>query len=126
MPLGNGQLGINLWVQENGNLNFYIGRNDTYSEVAQLCKAGEVRVTLSPNPFITGKPFRQELKIRDGVCEITAGDAGSDVHLKVFVDVAQPVVHVTGESATPLTVTAKVGSWRTEKQRPRNRVHGGQ
>jgi hypothetical protein len=118
MPLGNGVLGINLWVEGNGDLLFYLGRNDTHSEVGQLCKAGKVRVSLVPNPFKAGAPFRQELKLRDGVCEIVAGD----VRLKVFVDAAQPVVHVTGESATPVSVTAKVESWRTQKQRPKNQV----
>ena len=51
MPLGNGVLGINLWVEGNGDLLFYLGRNDTHSEVGQLCKAGKVRVSLVPNPF---------------------------------------------------------------------------
>jgi hypothetical protein len=116
MPVGNGELGINLWVEENGDLLFYLGRNDTFSEVSQLCKAGMVRVSLSPNPFVTGAPFRQELKLIDGVCGITAGAPGKEVSLKVFVDSASPVVHVLGKSAQPLAVTAKVESWRTEPQ----------
>ena len=40
MPMGNGELGINLWVEENGDLLFYLGRNDAYSAVSQLCKVG--------------------------------------------------------------------------------------
>ena len=86
MPLGNGALGINLWVEENGDLLFYLGRNDSLSEVSQLCKVGKVRISLSPNPFLAGAPLRQHLKLRDGVCEITAGAPGSEVRLKVFVD----------------------------------------
>ena len=116
MPLGNGELGINLWVEENGDLLFYLGRNDSLSEVSQLCKVGQLRVSLSPNPFTAGAPFRHELKLREGVAEITAGPAGKEVKLMVFVDSASPVVHLLGESAQPLTVTAKVESWRTEPQ----------
>ena len=122
MPLGNGELGINLWVEENGDLLFYLGRNDTHSEVGQLCKAGWVSVSLSPNPFAKGAPFRQELKIRDGVCEITAGPTSSAIRLKVFVDAAQPVVHVVGESAARVTVTAKILSWRERPQKPTGRA----
>ncbi len=118
MPLGNGELGINLWIEENGDLLFYLSRNDSFSEISQLCKVGQVRVSLSPNPFTTGAPFRQELILSDGVCEITAGKPESRVKLKVFVDAAHPVVHVVGESSTPLTVTAKVESWRTEISKP--------
>jgi hypothetical protein len=117
MPLGNGELGINLWVEENGDLLFHLSRNDSFSEISQLCKAGKVRVSLSPNPFKTGAPFRQALKLRDGACEITAGEGMSQVTLRVFVDTDHPVVHVIGKSASPLTVTAKVESWRTEKQK---------
>ncbi len=116
MPLGNGALGINLWVEENGDLLFYLGRNDSLSEVSQLCKVGKVRISLSPNPFLAGTSFRQHLKLRDGVCEITAGTPGSEVRLKVFVDSASPVVHVMGHSDQALAVTAKVESWRTEPQ----------
>jgi hypothetical protein len=117
MPLGNGELGINLWVEEDGDLLFYLSRNDSFSEISQLCKVGKVRVSLVPNPFVTGAPFHQELKLCDGVCEITAGKPDSQVKLKVFVDVSHPVVHVTCESAVPLSVTAKIESWRTEKQK---------
>ena len=122
MPLGNGELGINLWVEENGDLLFYLGRNDSHSEIGQLCKAGWVSVSLSPNPFAKGAPFRQELKIRDGVCEITAGPAASSVRLKVFIDAAQSVVHVTGKSASPLTVTARILSWREQPQKPKGNI----
>ncbi len=72
MPLGNGEVGINLWVEESGDLHFYISRSDSLSEISRLLKVGQVRVSLSPNPFLTGAPFRQELKLCDGVCEITA------------------------------------------------------
>jgi hypothetical protein len=116
MPLGNGELGINLWVEENGDLRFYLGRNDTFSEISQLCKAGGMRVSLSPNPFVAAAPFRQHLKLRDGICEITAGPPEKSVSIQVFVDSASPVVHLLGKSKQPLAVTAKVESWRTEPQ----------
>jgi hypothetical protein len=116
MPLGNGELGINLWVEENGDLLFYLGRNDTLSEVSQLCKAGGIRVSMNPNPFRSGSPFRQHLSLRDGVCAITAGPPDSEVNLSVFVDSAAPVVHVMGASSQPRSVTTRVESWRTEAQ----------
>src|SRR6266404_5087673 len=51
MPLGNGDIGLNLWVEESGELVFYIGKTDAWSESARLLKLGRVRVRLSPNPF---------------------------------------------------------------------------
>lgn len=115
MPLGNGEVGINLWVEENGDLYFYISRSDSLSEVSRLLKVGEVRISLSPNPFAAGSPFRQELHLREGRCEITAGEGERKVALTVFVDAARPVVHVIGQSASPVSVKATIESWRTER-----------
>ena len=116
MPMGNGELGINLWVEENGDLHFYLSRNDSFSAISQMAKVGWLRVSLSPNPFADGAPFRQHLRLADGVCEITAGDPGEEVRLQVFIDSESPVVHVLGSAAQPIAVTATVESWREEPQ----------
>ncbi len=115
MPLGNGQVGINLWVEAGGDLHFYISRTDSYSEASRLLKVGAVRVSLSPNPFVAGSPFKQELDLRHGRCEITAGRGENEVTLTVFVDADEPVVHVLGRSASPVSVRATVESWRTAR-----------
>jgi hypothetical protein len=112
MPLGNGEVGINLWVEENGDLNFYISRSDSFSEISRLLKVGQVRVAITPNPFVTGAKFEQRLHLHNGVCEITAGD----VKLKVYVDSEQPVVHVAGQSASPISIRATSTNWRTEER----------
>jgi len=116
MPLGNGEVGINLWVEENRDLNFYISRSDSFSEIGRLLKVGQVKVAITPNPFVTGAKFEQRLHLHDGVCEITAGEGEKKVTLKIFVDPDVPVVNVIGESASPITVKATAISWRTEKR----------
>jgi len=117
MPLGNGEVGINLWVETNGDLLFYISRNDSFSEISQLCKVGKIRVSLSPNPFVTGRPYEQALILKDGVCVVTAGQENAQVNLRIFVDSDHPVVHVTGRSEVPVSVTAHVESWRETPQK---------
>jgi hypothetical protein len=111
MPIGNGEVGLNVWVEENGDLLFYVARTDAWSECNRLLKLGRIRVSLSPNPFAKGQAFRQELKLRDGQIVIEAGDAT----LRVFVDCDAPVIYVTGESKTPRKITATLENWRTEK-----------
>jgi hypothetical protein len=115
MPAGNGEVGLNVWVEEGGDLCFYIARTDTWSETCRLLKLGRVRVSLSPNPFARGAPFRQELRLREGAIAIVAGDP--PVKLRVFVDADAPVVHVTGESARPVEVRASAETWRTQRRR---------
>ncbi len=117
MPLGNGELGINLWVEENGDLYFYLSRNDSLSEISQLCKVGKIRISLSPNPFINGNSFCQVLHLKDGTCVITAGPQESQVKLCIFVDIMYPVVHVIGQSSNPVSVKACVETWRQERQK---------
>ena len=112
MPIGNGEVGLNVWAEPDGDLLFYISRTDSWSECNRLLKLGRVRVHLSPNPFATGQAFRQELKLRDGQIVITAGDAT----LRVFVDAAAPVIYVCGTSKTPRTVTATYETWRTSRR----------
>lgn len=116
MPIGNGEVGLSVWVEEDGDLQFYISRTDAWSEACRLLKLGKIRVHFSPNPFVKGARFRQELKLRDGRIDITAGAGADAVKVTVFVDAQAPVIHILGESAQPLSVRAALEDWRTEKK----------
>lgn len=116
MPIGNGEVGLNVWVEEGGDLLFYIARTDAWSESSRLLKLGRVRVSLSPNPFTNAAAFRQELKLRDGLIQIIAGAREERVSLKLFVDANAPVIHLVGESQRPMSVKASLEVWRTEKK----------
>ncbi|MFW5831162.1 MAG: DUF5703 domain-containing protein [Prolixibacteraceae bacterium] len=85
MPAGNGDIGINLWVEENGDLLFYLSKTDAWSGNARLLKIGKVRLSLSPNPFKKGVPFSQELILKDGVIHIEAGKAEEKVSIDIWV-----------------------------------------
>jgi len=113
MPLGNGDIGLSLWVEEGGDLVFYISKTDAWSENMRLLKLGRVRVRLSPNPFAEGLPFRQELKLRQGEIAISAGEKDSQVDLRVWVDANRPVVRVEAEGRRPFDIQADLEMWRT-------------
>ncbi|NLX14244.1 MAG: hypothetical protein GXY44_11405 [Phycisphaerales bacterium] len=114
MPLGNGDIGLNLWVEENGDLLFYISKTDAWSELHRLLKLGRIRVRFSPNPFIEGRPFRQELKPGRGEVEIHAGEGDSAVATKIWVDANQPVIQLETTSNTPFDLQVSLENWRTE------------
>jgi hypothetical protein len=44
MPLGNGDIGLNAWVEENGDLVFFISKTDSWTDSGRLVKLGQVRV----------------------------------------------------------------------------------
>ena len=88
MPLGNGDIGLNVWVEKGGDLLFYLSKTDAWSdnvyETKGLLKLGRIRVKFSLNPFAEGNAFRQVLRpsggcrgCRTGQARAGAG-AGSD------------------------------------------------
>lgn len=116
MPSGNGDIGINLWVEENGDLLFYLSKTDAWSGNARLLKVGKVRLSLTPNPFKSGKQFLQELKIEDGLIHIEAGEEFEKVSIDVWVDANHTAVELDIKSEIPLTANVKTEPWRTKKR----------
>jgi len=114
MPLGNGDVGVNAWMESTGNLVFYVSKTDAWDENARLCKIGRVRVKFDP-PLDTKGKFRQELKLRDGVIQIDARIGGQPAKTLIWLDADQPVVRVEVESAVPTSCRAEVELWRTRK-----------
>jgi len=110
MPIGNGDIGLNVWVESNGDLNFYIGKTDAWNESVQgssgLMKLGGVKVSLNPRPAAT--PFVQVLKLRTG--EIVIQE--NTTTLRVWVDANNPVIRVEASSPTAVSVTAALNNWR--------------
>jgi len=112
MPVGGGDVGLNVWV-ENNELLFYIGRSGTFDENNHVLKLGRVRLRLDPNPFSKDGEFRQELKLRAGHIEISGRTAGqASVTIKIWVEVFRPVIHVDIDSEVPVSVTAQYEGWR--------------
>ncbi len=112
MPLGNGDIGINAWVERNGDLLFYLSKTDAWSENGQLLKLGKIRVTLSPKPLVD-KSFVQKLKLQHGEILVSYGKT----NIRLWIDANHPVVQVDVESPTPLNVQVSMESWR-KKHRP--------
>ena len=116
MPIGNGDLALNVWVEPSGDLLFYLGKTDAFSENDQLLKLGRVRVKLTPNLLAGASPFKQELRLREGEIVIEAGPRGQAATVRVWVDANRPVVHVEAAGPRPFALQAAVELWRTERR----------
>ena len=114
MPLGNGDVGINLWVEENGDLVFYLNKTDAWSENGRLLKLGRVRVSLVPRLVLPGQPFRMTLDAREGFADVVSGPEGSPIRIRVWVDANYPVVRVEAEGSEPFEMAVALETWRTE------------
>ncbi len=98
MPLGNGDIGLNVWVEPSGDLLFYISKTDAWGDDVRgdngLPKVGRVRVKMTPSPFQAGSPFRQTLQLRQGRIVASLGPLESAAEWIVWVDANHPVIHV--------------------------------
>ncbi|WP_126246173.1 DUF5703 domain-containing protein [Chitinophaga rhizosphaerae] len=112
MPIGNGDIGANVWVEPNGDVVFYVSKTDAWSEIGRLLKLGKVRVSISPSPF-KKISFRQELKLQNGEILISYGD----VKMKIWIDANNPVMQVDIESKEPVRVAVKYENWRRERRK---------
>ena len=110
MPCGGGDIGLNVWV-ENNELFFYISRSGSFDENNALLKAGRVRVRLTPNP-LENATFRQELNLAEGAVTINVQRHSFTAAIKIWVDVFNPVVHLEINSSQATLVTAVYENWR--------------
>ncbi|MGQ9882011.1 MAG: DUF5703 domain-containing protein [Armatimonadota bacterium] len=114
MPLGNGDIGVNLWVEPNGDVVFYLSKTDAWSENNRLLKLGRVRITLDPSLGSGGSFFHQELRLMGGEILIQAGNPRKPTQVGVWVDANRPVVWVDAESPQPVQVQARLELWRQQ------------
>src|SRR5580693_1472325 len=85
MPLGNGDIGLNVWVDPGGDLLFYISKTDAWGgekdpaadpwmqQGGDLMKLGLVRVHI---PGADISHFRQTLHLREGEIRVEEGNVG--------------------------------------------------
>ena len=107
MPLGNGDIGLNVWIEKNGDLLFYISKVDAFDASHLLPKLGRVRLKMEPELKV--EKFKQTLNLIDASVLIEAGD----LQLRIWVDANQPIIRLKGESQTPRTATITLESLRS-------------
>ena len=111
MPIGNGEVGANLWVEPSGDIVFYISRTDSWSETGELYKLGRIRISTTPS--ITSKgDFCQTLDIKNG--RINLRGAGMD--LDFFIDSQSDAIYLCGSSQEPVDASIRAEVWRTEEK----------
>ena len=112
MPLGNGEIALNAWIEPSGDLRFYIARTDAWDDSGRLVKVGAVRIKVGDGPAERTKKFRQILTAKDGTLSASYGEGDAQVDLRLWVDANRPVICVEAKTAKPSTATAMIELWR--------------
>jgi len=112
LPLGNGDISVNAWVEESGDLVFYIGKTDSWDEYGRLLKIGKVRVKIDSVSSVMLKGFKQTLNLADASVLVNTGDDKKNINIRMWVDANNPVIHLEIKSSTPVSATANIERWR--------------
>lgn len=123
MPIGNGDIGLNVWTEPSGDINFYISKTDAWGEETEkrgswmaeggvLMKLGKVRVSFPEVPFKQGDVFSQILKLKQGEIQITRGSGQNEIIVKIWVDANNPVVRIESQSKQKVLMNVTLDNWR--------------
>ncbi|HVU53710.1 MAG TPA: DUF5703 domain-containing protein, partial [Puia sp.] len=119
MPIGNGDIGLNVWVEKNGDLVFYIAKTDAWGAETRpewdqwmktggvLMKLGAVRIAQTPSPLTTETPFAQTLRLHQGEILIKEGSST----LRIWVDANHPVIRIEADNPNA-TLKVSLDNWR--------------
>lgn len=119
MPCGGGDIGLNVWV-ENNEILFYFSKSGSFDENNTLLKSGRIRIKTTPNIFKKGD-FLQTLNLEKGNIEIKSGNNS----VEIWVDVFRPNIHVEILSSKPIETEIFYENWRYQDRLVR-KVEGNQ
>lgn len=111
MPIGNGDIGLNVWTENHGDLLFYIGKTDSWGDNGRLLKIGKVRIKISPSSQIPLKDFIQTLHLENSSIVVKYGEH----EIKIWVDANNPVINVDINSNVEIEALAEIELWRTSQ-----------
>jgi hypothetical protein len=101
---------------EDGDLDLLLAKNDAFNYNGDIFKTGRAKISLSPNPFAKGKPFKQVLDLTTGSIRIEA----DGIAIRVWTDANRPVYHVEIESPQEVAVTMTTDPWERIDGCPHN------
>ncbi|MBU3666592.1 MAG: LamG domain-containing protein [Chthoniobacterales bacterium] len=121
MPIGNGDIGLNVWAQADGTIRTYIAKTDAWDASGRLLRLGGVDIAFSPNPF-AGGDFSQTLDAAAGQIVFKGGNG---FEARLWVDANAPVIRVEASAPAGVSVSVKPNIWRREKREiPTDQLQG--
>ena len=118
MPIGNGDITANVWVENNGgDLMMYIGKSDTWSEGTRLLKVGP-----RAHPFLAQsvcRPARRSTRrstFTTGKLTSPPEQPARRFTLRIYIDANQPVIRIEASGQQNFTMSCSNEIWRSSIQ----------
>ncbi len=115
MPAGNGETGVNAWVEKSGDLVFLISRTDAWDENERLCKIGRIRVGAFPE-IDEKDDFRQELNLYHGKLLFNWKRGAESREVILWVDAHKQVIRLEIQASSPIEPQIDLELWRNQKR----------
>lgn len=109
MPLGNGDIGLNVWVEPSGDIILLIGKTDAFDENSILQKLGRIRIKTYPNPLFDKLNFNQELNLSKAEINVSYN---KNCSVKIWVDANNPIINVETVGNVKYTQSVQLETWR--------------
>lgn len=106
LPLGNGDIGANVWLTPDGAIHILISKTDAWSELCRLLKVGHIELLIDPCPFLNGANF--DLNIADGTLDIFSGSNT----LRMYVDALAPCLRFVLKTENPVNAKVRFVNYR--------------
>jgi alpha-L-fucosidase 2 len=120
MPLGNGRLAANVWVDRNGLCNAYLSRGDAWAEYGNLLKLSLIQLRIThneTNPLCNLAYFSQTLDLSTATIEIDAHtQSQTHITLRIWIDPEYDTLRIQGTSSAFVQVELLLQCWRNKKR----------
>ena len=116
MPIGNGETGLNIWVERSGDIIFYISRTDSWDENNRLLKIGGCRIKYFPEINLEKGEYTQTLNLEKGCIEIVFQIMDYKYQVDVWVDAHHQCINFDFNCSIPTKATILLENWRVKKR----------
>jgi hypothetical protein len=112
MPVGNGDLGANVYAVAGDALYLLLGKTDAFDWNGNVLKTGRVRIVINPNPF-DGRTYKQTLDLKYGCITISTHDVrdNNQVDIRIWIDANNPVYHVDIQGERDMDIKVEPEFW---------------
>lgn len=114
LPIGNGRIGANVWLDEAGTIHALISHNEALSEMGRLVKVGHLEIRVEAEGLDLSR-LQVELDADEGMIFLRTGEDPS-FRGRLWVDAHYPCVRFEVDAGAPLMAGARLVLCRSHRR----------